>query len=216
MFDDIAGSYDLLNDVLSFGLHRSWRRRAAEAVSVERGHWMLDLGCGTGGVGLLLAPRARVVGIDLSHAMLLRARRRSGQRMKLIGANALRLPFPDQTFGAVVSAFVLRNLRDLRGAFEEISRVLAPGGTIALMDITEPRSPAFRWLFDGYLRIVAPAVGSLVGKRDAYRYLARSLGQLPPAPVVRSLLEETGFIDCEARLLSGGAVTLFTARLPGA
>jgi demethylmenaquinone methyltransferase/2-methoxy-6-polyprenyl-1,4-benzoquinol methylase len=214
MFDDIADSYDLLNDVLSFGLHRSWRRRAAAAVAVGRGRWILDLGCGTGGLGLLLDPRARVVGIDLSHAMLLRARRRSGRRLKLIGASALRLPFRDQTFGAVASAFVLRNLRDLRRAFEEVSRVLAPGGTIAFMDITEPRSPAFRWLFDRYLRTVAPMVGSLAGKGDAYRYLARSLGQLPPAPVVRSLLEEMGFIDCEARRLSGGAVTLFTARLP--
>lgn len=215
MFDDIADRYDVANDVLSLGLHRRWRKRAAAAVPVEPGGWALDLGCGTGRLGRLLAGRMRVVGVDLSHRMLLRAARHSGSNLELVGGSGLALPFRDGLFACVVSAFVLRNLRDLGAAFGEIARVLVPGGRIALIDITEPGRPAVRRLFDGYLRTVAPMVGNLVGNRDAYRYLAGSLGQLPPSDELCRTLEAARFIECEARTMSGGTVTLFTARLPG-
>lgn len=213
MFDDIADRYDLLNDVLSLGLHRRWRRMAAEAAEVRPGHWVLDLGCGTGRLGLLLAARARVVGVDLSHSMLLRARRRSA-RLRLVVGTAMTLPLRDTSCGAVVSAFVLRNLPDLTGAFREVTRVLAPGGTIALLDLTPPSRPILRLALDGYLRVVGPAAGAMVGKREAYEYLARSLAQLPPADQVCSLLAEAGLVGCAARPSSLGIVTLFTARLP--
>jgi demethylmenaquinone methyltransferase/2-methoxy-6-polyprenyl-1,4-benzoquinol methylase len=212
MFDGVAERYDLLNEVLSFGLHRRWRRQAAESVEVRPGGLVLDIGCGTGGMALRLEERARVVGIDLSHQMLVRARGRTGPGVNLAEASAHRLPFGDATFGAVVSAFVLRNLRDLEEAFWEMARVLVPGGTIALVDLTEPDHPLFRWAFDLYLRTAAPAAGVLAGSGDAYRYLARSLGQLPPAAEVCGSLGVAGFLDCRARPLSGGAVTLFTAR----
>jgi len=214
MFDDIADRYDVANDVLSLGLHRRWRRRTAAAVPAVPGGWALDLGCGTGGLGRLLVGRMKVVGVDLSHRMLLRARRRSGPDLELVGGSGLALPFRDGLFTCVVSAFVLRNLRDLGAAFGEIARVLVPGGRIALIDITEPGRPAVRGLFDGYLRTVAPLVGSLMGNGDAYRYLAGSLGQLPPSDELCRTLEASSFIECHARTMSGGTVTLFTARLP--
>jgi demethylmenaquinone methyltransferase/2-methoxy-6-polyprenyl-1,4-benzoquinol methylase len=210
MFDQVAVRYDLINRLLSFGLDRRWRRAAAAAVSPTKGP-VLDLGCGTGDLGLLLSGSARVVGIDLSHPMLMAARTKAGAaRLSLVEGSAFALPFPDATFDAAVSGFVLRNLEDLPAAFAELARVVAPGGRIGLVDITEPPRPALRRLFDAYFGVAAPALGRLAGRRDAYRYLARSLAQLPPPPQVCGLLEEAGFQRAEARPLTGGMVTLFT------
>jgi demethylmenaquinone methyltransferase/2-methoxy-6-polyprenyl-1,4-benzoquinol methylase len=208
MFDGVAPRYDTLNDVLSLGLDRWWRRRTAGAAHAERGDRVLDLGCGTGKLGALLTPRAFVVGVDVSPAMLARARRAGD--LALVRATAFRLPFADAAFRAVVSGFVLRNLRDLPGAFAELARVVEPGGRIALVDATEPPNRAFRRVFDAYFGAAAPALGALVGRRDAYRYLARSLGQIPPVPEVCRMLRVAGFDRCAGRPLSGGMVTLFT------
>jgi demethylmenaquinone methyltransferase/2-methoxy-6-polyprenyl-1,4-benzoquinol methylase len=212
MFDDIVSNYDLLNDVLSLGFDRRWRRQAAEAVAAPEGSAVLDLGCGTGRMGERLARRHVVVGIDLSAEMLAAARRRMGDRMVLVQASALRLPFADGAFAAAVSAFVLRNLPDLPAAFGEASRVLRPDGRVAFVDITEPASPVLRRAFDAYFRAAAPALGALVGKHQAYRYLVRSLAQLPAASTVCTMLEQSGFEDVRARVLPPGMVTLWTAK----
>jgi demethylmenaquinone methyltransferase/2-methoxy-6-polyprenyl-1,4-benzoquinol methylase len=209
MFDQVAVRYDLINRLLSFGLDRRWRRAAAAAVSPTTGP-VLDLGCGTGDLGRLLSGSARVVGIDLSHSMLVAARTKAGARLSLVEGSAFALPFADATFDAAVSGFVLRNLEDLPAAFAELARVVAPGGRIGLVDITEPPRPALRRLFDAYFGVAAPALGRLAGRRDAYRYLARSLAQLPPPPQVCGLLEAAGFQPADARPLTGGMVTLFT------
>jgi demethylmenaquinone methyltransferase / 2-methoxy-6-polyprenyl-1,4-benzoquinol methylase len=211
MFDDVASRYDLVNRLLSFGLDRRWRRAAARAVSPTSGP-VLDLGCGTGDLGLLFAGSVPVVGVDLSHAMLLEAGRKGGGRLRLVEGSAFALPFADGAFDAAVSAFVLRNLEDLPAAFAELARVVAPGGRIGLVDITEPPRPALRRLFDAYFGVAAPALGRLAGRRDAYRYLARSLAQLPPPAEVSMLLDAAGFQGSEARPLTGGMVTLFTGR----
>jgi demethylmenaquinone methyltransferase/2-methoxy-6-polyprenyl-1,4-benzoquinol methylase len=211
MFDRIVDRYDLLNDLLSLGLDRWWRRTAAAAVDVPPGTWVLDLGCGTGRLGLRLAGRARVVGLDVSPAMLSRARETAVGRVAFVQGSAFRLPFASGAFGGAVSGFVLRNLSDLPGAFTELARVVAPGGRIALVDATEPPNPAFRRLFDAYFGTMAPALGRLVGKGDAYRYLVGSLAQIPPSAQVCRLLGEAGFGECRARGLTGGVATLFTA-----
>jgi demethylmenaquinone methyltransferase/2-methoxy-6-polyprenyl-1,4-benzoquinol methylase len=214
MFDDVVERYDLLNDLLSLGLDRRWRRRAAEAIRVRPGDRVLDLGCGTGKLGWAVATRARVVGVDVSFGMLSRARRDSGGRLRLVQGSAFRLPFADEVFAAAVSGFVLRNLNDLGTAFDELFRVLAPGATVALVDATEPSYPYFRRLFDAYFRAVAPALGALVGRRAAYRYLARSLAQIPSPEGMGRLLADAGFGRCRAQRLTGGMVTLFTAMRP--
>jgi demethylmenaquinone methyltransferase/2-methoxy-6-polyprenyl-1,4-benzoquinol methylase len=211
MFDDIVDRYDLLNGFLSLGMDGWWRRTTARRVRVAPGDRVLDLGCGTGELGALLAGPARVVGVDVSGGMLRYAHRRFGTSLALVQGSAFGLPFADGSFRAAVSGFVLRNLDDLPAAFAELSRVVGPGGTVALVDATEPRSPAFRRLFDAYFGTVAPALGALVGKRDAYRYLARSLVQIPPPEEVCRLLGEAGFERASAKPLTGGAVTLFTA-----
>ncbi len=211
MFDGLALRYDLLNDVLSFGLDRWWRRAAATALHVSEGKPVLDLGCGTGRLGMLLEPHHPVVGLDVSRAMLEEARRRSAGRLRLIQGSAFALPFRDANFGGAASAFVLRNLDDLEKAFAELARVVAPGGGLSLVDITEPSKPLVGALFDIYFRTAAPAVGALVGKRGEYTYLVRSVAQLPPPEGMCEMLRSAGFVDCAARPLTGGMVTLFSA-----
>lgn len=212
MFDDIVERYDLLNSLLSFGLAAVWRRTAARQVDgLAR---VLDLGCGTGDL-VRSTGVERAVGVDVSERMLRRARARVGAEARLVQGSAFALPFADDAFDGAVSGFVLRNLEDLAGAFVELARVVRPGGRIALLDITEPRHPWMRRAFDAYFRVAAPTLGALVGKRDAYAYLTRSLAQMPPSTGVVDLLNEAGFGRAAARPLSGGVVTLFTAVVAG-
>jgi len=210
MFDGIATRYDRANRVLSLGLDERWRRATARALHSPPGVRLLDIGCGTGRLTALVAKEAgAAVGVDVSGGMLREARER-GVRL-MVQASALRLPFPDGAFGGVASAFVLRNLEDLQGAFGEMARVLAPGGSLALADITEPRNRLWRRLFDAYFLVAAPALGRVLGTRDAYRYLSRSLPQLPPPGEVRTMIARAGFARAEERSLFPGMITLWTA-----
>jgi demethylmenaquinone methyltransferase/2-methoxy-6-polyprenyl-1,4-benzoquinol methylase len=212
MFDEIVGRYDLVNGLLSLGLDRRWRRAAVTAVDPAAGELILDIGTGTGDVARLVRRRgARVVGVDLSHDMLVVAGAKVPSGATFAEASVFALPFGEGSFDAGVSAFVLRNLNDLPAAFRELARVVRPGGRVALVDITEPERPAIRRVFDAYFGVAAPALGRLVGKADAYRYLVRSLAQLPPHSEVCRLLEGSGFRQARARPLTGGMVTLFTA-----
>jgi demethylmenaquinone methyltransferase/2-methoxy-6-polyprenyl-1,4-benzoquinol methylase len=211
MFDAVARRYDLLNDVLSLGLVRWWRREAAKALAPRAGDRVLDLGCGTGRLGGVVAGGCRIFGIDVSNEMLTIARRTTGGRIRFVQGSAFALPFDGEVFDAVLSGFVLRNLEDLPAAFAEVARVLRPGAAVSLIDITEPRHPVFRRMFEAYFQTAAPALGALVGRVRAYRYLVGSLGQIPPPDEVVAMLAGTGFSKPRARGLTGGMVTLFTA-----
>jgi demethylmenaquinone methyltransferase/2-methoxy-6-polyprenyl-1,4-benzoquinol methylase len=213
LFDDIVDRYDVANRLLSFGLDRRWRVATVDAVDPRSGDLVLDLGTGTGDLARILSQRGvDTVGIDLSHGMLAAASAKLGSRATLVEGSAFALPFRDGTFTAAVSGFVLRNLDDLPAAFAELARVLAPGGRITMVDITEPRHAVLRWAFDAYFGVAAPAVGRLVGRGDAYRYLAGSVAQLPPPDEVCRLLDAAGFEGVSSRPLTGGMVTLFTGR----
>jgi demethylmenaquinone methyltransferase / 2-methoxy-6-polyprenyl-1,4-benzoquinol methylase len=225
MFDALVGRYDALNAVLSLGLDRRWRRRVVMAAALTPGDRVLDLGCGTGDLALLAGPAGvgggrpvpRVVGVDLSFPMLTRARTKataSTAAVEWVQGSALRLPFADRTFDAIVSAFLLRNLEHLPQAFAEMIRVCSPGARICMLDITEPPNRVLRSLFDAYFGTMAPVLGGLVGRRQAYRYLADSLPQLPPPIEVRRLMTEAGMDGAAAIALTGGTVTLFKARIP--
>jgi demethylmenaquinone methyltransferase/2-methoxy-6-polyprenyl-1,4-benzoquinol methylase len=210
MFDSVARRYDLLNDLLSFGLDRRWRRAAARAVAARPGDVVLDLGCGTGKLGRLLGGRCRVVGVDLS-AEMLKVAARGGAASAFVQGSAFALPFRSGAFSAAVSGFLLRNLHDLGAAFDELARVLSPGSRVALLDITEPAGPRLRRLFDAYFARAAPALGALSGNAPAYRYLVGSLAHLPPPGEVLALLRAARFRDEKARPITGGIVTLFNA-----
>jgi demethylmenaquinone methyltransferase / 2-methoxy-6-polyprenyl-1,4-benzoquinol methylase len=214
MFDRLVGRYDLLNDVLSMGMDRWWRRAALAAIDPRPEDLVLDVGCGTGALTAAMAARTAVVGLDVSPAMLDRARTRLRGRAgaTLVQGSAFRLPFREGAFTAVTSAFVLRNLDDLPAAFGEMGRVSGPGARLALVDITEPSSRGLRRAFDAYFRIAAPTAGRLVGQADAYRYLVRSLAHLPPPEEMIRMLERAGFDQLRSRRLTGGIATLFSGR----
>lgn len=218
MFDGVATRYDFVNSVLSMGMDRRWRRRAADATpTTGGGDLVLDMGCGSGKLGELLAERGqtRVIGVDVSHEMLRTANRSFGRRQRFARGSVFDLPFSDDTFTAAVSGFVLRNLNDLFRAFEELRRVVRPGGTVALVDITGPRSRWLRIGFNAYFSTVAPLLGAAVGEPQAYRYLARSLAQLPAPQELAGMLASAGFEEVRATPLTLGMVTLWTARVPG-
>jgi len=210
MFDSVVERYDLVNLLLSLGLDRRWRVRTAEALAA-RGEPVLDFGCGTGRLGELLAGRARVVGLDLSQRMLASARGRLGSRMALVRGSVFALPFGDGVFAEAMSAFVLRNLDDLPRAFSELARVVVPGGGLAVVDISGPRRRLPRKAFDAYFGAAASLLGRLAGEAEAYRYLTRSLAQLPTPEVLCSIIEKCGFGAVEAHPFDGGMVTLWTA-----
>jgi demethylmenaquinone methyltransferase / 2-methoxy-6-polyprenyl-1,4-benzoquinol methylase len=227
MFDEIVPRYDLVNDVLSLGMDRSWRRAVMRFLRPEIGAPLLDVGCGTGRLAeLAVRDGHRVVGVDVSFEMLAAARARlvlgkehpaphviaSPSSVRLVQGSVFRLPFGDAVFGGAVSGFVLRNLEDLPAAFEEMTRVLRPGADVSIVDITEPANPLRRRLFDAYFRVAAPVVGGLGGQRDAYRYLVRSLAHLPPPSVVARMLADAGAEQVRWRALPPGMVTLWTAR----
>ena len=214
LFDRVAPHYDQLNDILSFGLHRSWRRATLRSLQARPDDVVLDLGCGTGALAAATSMRATVVGLDLSVEMLRRARR-SAPTAAFVRGSASRLPFRDATFTAVMSAFVFRNLQDLPGAFAELTRTLRPGGRLAAVDLIEPSGPILRRLFAAYFSTAAPAIGAAVGLRRDYLYLVRSLGQIPKPPEICRMLARAGFLDCRARRLAGGVATLITARASG-
>ena len=210
MFDEIVPTYDRLNALMSGGQDRRWRKLAAGELGT-RGGRVLDLGCGTGRLGDLLSGDNLVVGVDVSAGMLAEARRSAGGRLLLVSGSAFALPFRSGAFDGLASAFALRNLDDLAVAFSECARVLRPGGRIALIDVTEPPNRAWRVLFDTYFKAAAPLLGRIVGHRDAYSYLPRSLIHLPPAPEVVGLLETAGFTGVRTVPRLGGAVTLWSA-----
>lgn len=218
MFDDVAKRYDTVNTMLSMGLDAYWRRRAQRALAaagMTPGQPVLDLGCGTGKLGQLFPDARPMVGLDISLQMLTSARAKPlNDVQSFVLGSAFSLPLADASFAGATSAFVLRNLRDLPGAFAELYRVVQPGGQLALVDITGPQSPILRRVFDAYFGTVAPLLGAMVGEREAYRYLSRSLAQLPSPSALAGLLADAGFEQARATGMTFGMVTLWTGRKP--
>ncbi|HEX6393171.1 MAG TPA: ubiquinone/menaquinone biosynthesis methyltransferase [Acidimicrobiales bacterium] len=208
MFDTIAPRYDLVNRIITFGLDRRWRKAAVESLSLPAGSRVLDVACGTGDLCIELSSRAhQAVGIDLSIGMISHARTAA----PLVQTDALEMPFPSASFDGAVSGFALRNFVALDALFNELARVVRPGGRISLLDVETPANPVLRAGHAVYFGHVVPRVGSLLSDRDAYRYLPRSVAYLPPAETTLSLLLQAGFADARRRLLSGGITQLITA-----
>jgi demethylmenaquinone methyltransferase/2-methoxy-6-polyprenyl-1,4-benzoquinol methylase len=201
MFSRLAGRYDLLNDVMSFGLHRLWKRDAVGLALAGRGGpaRVLDLCCGTGDLAFLASAGAasgsRVVGLEFTLPMLgiARSRRAPGGAAAFAQGDALRLPFPDASFDAVTMGYGLRNVADPLACLREVRRVLAPGGRAVVLDFGKPANPVTRRLYGGFLNAAMPLVGWLFhGDPDTYRYIPESLEKYPAQRGVRDLMEKAG------------------------
>ncbi|MEW6352497.1 MAG: bifunctional demethylmenaquinone methyltransferase/2-methoxy-6-polyprenyl-1,4-benzoquinol methylase UbiE [Thermodesulfobacteriota bacterium] len=221
MFDRIAPYYDGTNKILSLGLDRYWRRRAVTRLAPSAGHEYLDLGCGTGDIALEMLrtqPNCRVTGIDPSEGMLELGRRKVSDAgldtaITLVKADALALEFPDDSFDAAITAFCLRNITDRRRAVEEIHRVVRPGGSLVILELTEPGGPLMKPLFRVYTNVVFPLVTGLMSSIPAYRYLAASMAHFPKPDSIASTMAQAGFADTEFSFLTFGIVTLFVGRV---
>lgn len=213
LFARIAPRYEFLNRVISLGQVNRWRRAAAEETHVPPGGWVLDVATGEGGIARALLrrwPGVNVVGLDFNWEMLRMGRVHSaGWPIRWIEGDALRLPFPDNFFDAVVNAFMLRNVTDVRATLAEQTRVVRPGGRVVCLEVTWPRHPLFRPLFHLYFGGIVPAMGWLLtGYLDAYRYLPHSVQVFPPPEKLAAMMEEVGLTAVQYRFLMMGTVTL--------
>lgn len=207
MFDTIAPRYDLVNRIMTFRLDVRWRRKTIEALSLPRGSTVLDLASGTGDLCVDLARAGhRPISIDLSLGML-KADHSGAPRVQ---GDILRLPIPDASVDGVTCGFALRNLVDLPPFFEELARVVRPGGRIALLDVGVPRNPIVRFGHGIYFGKIVPKVGAWLSDPAAYRYLPKSVAYLPPTDQMVEALRQVGFGDARARPFSLGITQLLT------
>ncbi|MFQ5557307.1 MAG: ubiquinone/menaquinone biosynthesis methyltransferase [Acidimicrobiales bacterium] len=208
MFDTIAPRYDLVNRIVTFRLDVRWRRRTIRELGLPGGSVVLDLACGTGDLCRELTSRGHVaLGLDLSMGMLRAARTSS----PLVHADILAMPLVDRACDGATCGFALRNLAELPGFFEELARVVRPGGRIALLEVAEPPNRLLRRGHKLYFGRVVPRIGALLSDRTAYRYLPRSVAYLPSAPELGARLRDAGFTDVRHQLLTAGLSQLFTA-----
>lgn len=215
MFDRIAGLYDRMNTVMTAGLHRRWRQRAADLASVPYGGRALDVATGTGDLALELAgrvgPSGEVVGTDFSERMLELARGKaagSGLPVRFETGNALSLPYDDDGFDAVVVGFGARNFSDLRRGLAEMTRVARPGGRVVVLEITTATGPPLSYFLDLWFEVLIPALGRLVSQGQAYSYLPRSVRRFPPPPRLAGLMSEIGLRDVRWVLTAGGIIAI--------
>ena len=204
LFARIARRYDLLNDVMTLGWHRSWKRRLVQLAGQPQ--TVLDLCCGTGDLARRF--QCRVVGVDFTAEMLRIAQARQPAGLWL-RADALRLPFPDHSFDVVSIGYGLRNLADLEAGLREAYRVLRPGGKLLALDFGKPAAAWWRKLFFAHLRFHLPWMGRWsCGDPDAYNYILASLENYPAQRGVRQLMETAGYRDCGFEEFFGGAMAI--------
>ena len=220
MFGEISGRYDLLNRLLSAGRDRAWRRVTVERLGPRPGERALDLCGGTGDLALDLARAgASVVCADFSWPMLVGARPKLAGAgpgaVRLLLADALRLPFADGSFDLLTIAFGLRNLRTVEEGLGEMRRVLRPGGRLGILEFSTPPGALLRGAYHLYLGRILPRVGGWVsGRPRAYRYLADSIRGFPDQEGLARQMREAGLVEVGYLNLTGGIVALHTARRP--
>lgn len=222
VFDSVADRYDLMNDVMSFGIHRLWKRYTLELCGLRPGQHVLDLAGGTGDLALRQArrvgPTGRVVLADINAEMLVRGRDRMIDaglvaNVDSVLCNAESLPFADASFDLVTIAFGLRNVTDKAAALASMQRVLKPGGRLCVLEFSHPLCEPLEKVYDFYSFQVLPRLGELIARdRDSYRYLAESIRRHPDQETLRQMIaEQGGFDEVEVHNLSGGIVALHRA-----
>jgi demethylmenaquinone methyltransferase / 2-methoxy-6-polyprenyl-1,4-benzoquinol methylase len=208
MFDRIAGVYDVMNSVMTAGLHHRWRERAVDLARVGPGSRALDVATGTGDLAIELASRgADVVGSDFSEGMLERARVKDS-RVTWEQGNALALSYPDASFDAATVGFGARNFSDLGQGLREMTRVVKPGGRVVVLEITTPTEPPLSTFFSLWFDRVVPLLGRVTGEDQAYTYLPSSVKRFPGPAELGALMHESGLRDVRWILTAGGIIAL--------
>ena len=221
VFDSVAGNYDLMNDILSGGIHHLWKKFTLELCGLREGQHILDLAGGTGDLAIKQAKRVGDSGhvylADINRAMLEQGRNRvidSGQmkRITVVQCNAEILPFEDNSLDCITIAFGLRNVTDKDRALASMYRVLKPGGRLIVLEFSKPVYPALEKVYDFYSFKLLPKLGEVVAKdRASYQYLAESIRMHPDQQTLKTMMTEAGFDEVEFHNLTGGIVALHRA-----
>ena len=217
MFDRIAGVYDLMNSLMTAGLHHRWRRRAADLARVGPGNDVLDVASGTGDLAIELSTRVgaggSVIGSDFSEQMLDRARVKAPQ-LEWQQANALALPYEEGRFDAVTVGFGARNFSDLDAGLAEMVRVTRPGGRVVVLEITTPTRPPLSTFFRLWFDRLVPLIGRFAGDPEAYSYLPSSVRRFPDARTLAMRLSEAGLEEVSYLLTAGGIIAIHSGTKP--
>lgn len=223
MFDSIAPAYDFMNRMMTFGIDRLWRRKAVRMIARYPHADILDVATGTGDLALLLGHRLHprtITGIDLSEGMLEVARRKaaadsnaSDAAITFRTADCMSLPMPDSSFDLVTAAYGVRNFEHLLQGYREMYRVLRPGGTLCVIELSTPTSPLVKPFYKLYTRHIIPLAGRLVSHDvRAYSYLPESIAAVPQGNAMLSLMREAGFTSAAHHPLTFGVCTIYIAR----
>ena len=218
VFHSVAAKYDIMNDVMSFGIHRLWKRYTVDCSGVRNGHTVLDLAGGTGDLtatfSRMVGDKGKVVLSDINPSMLQVGKdklRNKGlvKNIEYVEANAEELPFPDNHFDVVTMAFGLRNVTHKDRALASIFRVLKPGGRLLVLEFSKPVLPLLSKVYDAYSFHVMPIMGQIVANdKDSYQYLAESIRMHPDQDALQGMFETAGFEQCRYDNLTGGIVAL--------
>lgn len=223
MFDAIAERYDLLNRLISFGVDQRWRARTVEALALgDRPARVLDLATGTGDLAIQIArryPRAEVVGVDPSVRMLAIGRQKVGaielaERVTMEEGDAQALPFEDEAFDGVTIAFGIRNVPDRDRGLAEMARVTKPGGRVAILELSDPKSGLVAPFARFHVHTVVPTLGAWLSGASEYRYLSRSIEAFPPAEVFADRMRAAGLEVREVAPMTFGTCTLYVGQKP--
>ena len=224
VFHSVASKYDIMNDLMSMGIHRIWKRFTIELSGVRKGHKVLDLAGGTGDLTMkfsdIVGPEGSVVLADINDSMLKVGRDRLMDKgytsnIEVVQANAEALPFPDNHFNCVTIAFGLRNVTDKDKALRSITRVLKPGGKLLVLEFSKPENPLLTKAYDLYSFTALPAMGKLIaGDSESYKYLAESIRMHPDQETLKGMMENAGLVNCRFHNMTGGIVALHTGVKP--
>ncbi len=218
VFSSVAGKYDIMNDVMSFGIHRIWKKIAMEHTGLKKGMHALDIAGGTGDLTIQMSKQVGATGevimSDINPAMLEQGRRRLIDKgvagnVKFVEANAEELPFEDNFFDCVTIAFGLRNVTNKDKALKEMHRVLKPGGRLLVLEFSKPVVPGLDKIYDVYSFKILPFMGKIIADdEESYRYLAESIRMHPDQSTLKAMMVEAGFERCTYHNMTGGIVAL--------
>lgn len=224
VFHSVAGKYDLMNDLMSGGVHRLWKRITIERSGARTGHCILDIAGGTGDLtkkfSRITGPSGKVVLADINDSMLKVGRDKlinsgTAGNVEYIQANAEALPFADNTFDIITIAFGLRNVTDKDAALRSMQRVLKPGGKLMVLEFSKTQNPALTKLYDFYSFNILPQMGKIIANdAESYRYLAESIRMHPDQETLKTMMETAGLVNCRYENMTGGVVALHTGIKP--